>query len=383
MKICMTVFNAFTHDARVYKEAQTLLAAGHRVLVLALAREGLPEREVVDGIAVRRIPLSTRRWPRSTLTQALKYVEYFTRTLRAALAWNADVYHAHNANTLLIGAAAARLRRAWLVYDAHEFERGRNWGSSNVPLLFRQLWALPERLAIHRAELVITVCDSIAAELVRLYNVEPPAVVRNIPLYHGSVPPAPLRRRMDLDDATPLVIYQGVVTANRGLEPLLEAISRLEGVALAVFGSGPRLAHFRNEVHRRGLADRVCFTGQIPLEELPAYTAAGDVGAALIQNACLSYYYCLPNKLFEYLHAGLPVVASNFPEIASVVRRFDVGALVDPEDPEQIASALRAVLTPPERRAALRAHARRAATHYTWQEEEARLLQAYDRMVHS
>ncbi|MEW5987751.1 MAG: glycosyltransferase family 4 protein [Chloroflexota bacterium] len=373
----MIVFNTFTHDARVQKEAKTLVTAGHQVLVLAVSGRGLPRQEVVDGVEVQRVSLSSRRWFRSTLTQGIKYLEYSGRTLRAALAWRADVYHAHNANTLLIAYLAARLRRARLVYDAHELETGRNWGSSNVPPPLRRLWALPERLVIGRADAVMTVCDSIADELARLYRIPRPFVVRNVPEYQGRPVANALRQPLGMAQDIPLIMYQGTVTANRGLEQVIEAMAQLERGALVILGDGPLLEPLRQQVEERGLAGRVFLPGRVPLAELPGYTAAADVGLALIQNACLSYYYCLPNKLFEYIQAGVPVLASNFPEMARVVQTHEVGEVVDPADRAAIATALNHLLNDPAYYGRLRQNALTAASHFTWTQEGEGLLGIY------
>lgn len=377
----MIVFNTFTHDARVQKEAKTLVTAGHQVLVLAVSGRGLPRQEVVDGVEVQRISLSSRRWFRSTLTQGIKYLEYVGRSLRAAAAWPADVYHAHNANTLLIAYLAARLRRARLVYDAHELETGRNWGSSNVPTLLRRLWALPERLVIGCADAVITVCDSIADELARLYRIPCPVVVRNVPEYQGPPAANTLRQQLGLAQDAPLIMYQGTVTANRGLEQTIEAMSQLGRGVLVILGDGPLLEPLRQRAQEQGLAGRVFLPGRVPLAELPGYTAAADVGLALIQNACLSYYYCLPNKLFEYVQAGVPVLASHFPEMERVVKNHEVGEVVDPADPSAIAAALGRLLDDSAYYGRLRQNALAAATHFTWAQEAQVLLDVYRRLA--
>ena len=133
--------------------------------VYALKNESIPAYETVDGINIVRVNLSTRRLGLGILARLLKLVEYTICTCWVAYRDRADVYHAHDANTLFVAWLPAKLRGAPLIYDAHEFEAGRNWGNSTLPPFFRKLWTLPERLFIRAADAVITVSESIAAEL--------------------------------------------------------------------------------------------------------------------------------------------------------------------------------------------------------------------------
>jgi glycosyltransferase involved in cell wall biosynthesis len=236
---------------------------------------------------------------------------------------------------------------------------------------------LPERLVIGRADAVITVCDSIADELAKRYHIIRPHVVRNVPEYQPVWQPVDLHKRLNIADDVPLVIYQGAVTANRGLEQLIDAMVLLDRIAFIVLGDGPLLGFIRRLVYQRDLDNRVHLLGRVPLADLPSYTAGADIGVSLIQNACLSYYYCLPNKLFEYLHAGLPVVVSNFPEMGRVVRQFNVGELANPADPAEIAAAIRRILDDPACYGRRGLNARTAAAHFTWALEARQLLQVY------
>jgi len=304
--------------------------------------------------------------------------KYFTRTLLAALAWKADVYHAHNANTLPIAYAAAALRGARLVYDAHELETGRCWSNTNLSPLIRKLWALPERLFIGSSDGIITVCQSIARELEQSYQIRAPHVVRNVPKPLDSLQPVDIRSRVGLEHNVAIVIYQGGISRDRGIHELIEAITTLDNAALVILGAGPGLASLQATVARKGLTDRVFFLGRVPLENLPRYTAAADVGVHVIQNSCLNHFYCLPNKLFEYVQAGLPVVVSNFPEMARIVRKYELGEVVDPSNPNEIAAAIHRILNDDNYRQRLRQSALEAAKDLNWGQEGKRLLEIYE-----
>ena len=382
MRVTMIVLNNMAHDARVRKQARTLANAGHQVTVLALKDDSVPATECIDGFEIMRIGLASRPWGLGAIARLIKLVEYLLRCSLVALQTNAQVYHAHDANTLPIGWLAARLRRAALVYDSHEFERGRNWGASNLPALFRRLWVLPEQLFIRSADLVITVSTSIAEQLRQIYRIQRPLVILNCPEYHRPATSDRLRQDLAIGHDQKIVVYQGAVSANRGIEPLIEGAMLLPDIVVVVIGDGPQLPSLQRWVEQRGWQSRVYFTGYVSLEQLSSYTASADVGAALFQNVGLSHFFSLPNKLFEYLQAGLPVIVSNFPEMRSVVEQSGAGVSVSPTSPAEIAQGLQSILDDPARRAQLSAHAYQAGKVYQWANEAEKLLDAYDHLAH-
>lgn len=382
MNVTMLVLNNFVGDARVHKEAKALAEAGHAVLVIALHRAGLPLEEAGHGYRVRRLALRSLRWKGGRVVPLLKYLEFIAAALSASRDHPARVVHAHDANTLLAASFLARRDRAALVYDAHELETGRNFGSSTLAGAYQRMWPLPERLFIGRARAVITVNQPIAAELSRLYRIEPPLVVLNAP--EPAQPPRSdrLRQELGLGPEARLLLYQGRVGDSRGIETAIAALAHLgKDVHFAVLGSGPGLAEYRALAKRLGLAERVHFLGQIPLERLLEYTASADIGLSLIQNSCKSYYLSLPNKLLEYLMVGLPVIASDFPEMGRVVREFEVGELVqDPASAPELAQAVRRIFEQPARLEQMKQNTRRAAQKYNWEHEKRKLLALYERL---
>lgn len=375
MRVHSLVLNNFTNDVRVHKEAVTLAAAGHDVTVVALWQQGLPLAESGHGYRVHRLRLRTRTWRGGRLAPLFKYLEFAYRVMRFAGQHPADVFHANDANTLPAAWLAMRRFRVALVYDAHELETGRNFGNSTLAGFYQRFWSLPERLLIRKADAVITVCESIADALVQLYGISRPTVVINCPEKREIVRSNRLREELRIPPDLRIVLYQGAVASGRGLEPFLDAVQDVSGVAAVVLGDGPLLQGLRERA-QSGALERVFLPGKVPLSALADYTASADIGITTIQATCRSYYYALPNKLFEYIHAGLPVVGSDLPEIARVIRSFDVGEVVDPDDSGAIADALRRLLDDRRYREA-RANTRRAAEIYNWQHESAKLLALY------
>lgn len=381
--VCMIVLNDFTHDARVQKETTTLIQAGYRVTVIAKRNNpALPEQESGDGLEVRRVSIAPHQDGMPLVARIFKVLRFYIRLIRVAFNLDADIYHAHDANALPVGWTAAFLRRAKLVYDAHEFERGRNWGQSNLPPIVRKYWALPEILFIRSADAVITVSGSIADELANIYQIDKPALVRNCPKEYVAI-----NKTDNIRAATPdiaanqaIVLYQGRIAANRGLYRFIEGTMGVPTAVAVLLGDGPIRANLEQWVQENGWEDRVFFLGYVHQKDLLAYTASADIGVSLIQNACLSYYYCLPNKLFEYQQAGLPVIASNFPEMSFIVQTYDLGESVDPEDTSAITVAIERLLGDPKRYAQLQKNAHIAAAQFNWETESIELLDLYDKL---
>lgn len=405
------VKNSFEYDARVRKEAASLGRAGCRVTVVALhvpgrtaAREVLPE-----GTAVVRVPRVYGRLARlggeSTVTpaaglpaagtvsrsgprrRALRLAAPAVAVLRlvndrvvdrrmaaAALAAEPDVVHAHDLNTLHVGAAVAGRAGARLVYDAHELHRHRNGMSP----LRRLLAARAERRGLRSVDAFVTATDAWADYLAGLYHRPRPVVVRNVPELEGPDAVRDLRARAGLGPDRRLLLYQGSVQTNRGLEQVVSALDELPDCDLVVLGYGAHRPALAALAAARGVADRVHLLGPVDNRELVAWTAGADVGLCCIVGSSLSYYWSLPNKLFEYALAGVPVITSDYPEMGGVVRRSGIGEVCDPLDPHSIAAAVRAVLTDRDRYAA-RTRALVEANH--WGLEEQRLLAVYRRLV--
>ena len=227
--------------------------------------------------------------------------------------------------------------------------------------------------------------DGVAGELARRYGIPRPVVVRNLP---SARPPvegeSPLRAALALDARARVALYLGGLQAGRGLEPLIDAAGRLEpDHALVLMGPGhpDYIARLRDRAAAGGVADRVVFAPPVPTDAVVRWASGADLGLALIQNVSLSYFLSLPNKLFEYVAAGLPVVASDFPEMRRVVEDHGLGAVCRPDDPVAIARAIAWALDDPDRHARLRAAARAAAGELSWERESAVLVELVDRLV--
>jgi len=331
--------------------------------------------------AVRTHPLGRavgrRTWRAIMLFhKPLNFVDYYRRAYARALAEGFDAIHAHDLLTLPVGAALARKTRKPLVYDAHELYTE----MSTLRRSERLAWRYLERRDIGRATRLITVCDSIAGELVARYGVGAPTVLLNCPPA-AMLPKARtnrLRERLDLEGSPlRLVLYQGGLVPNRGLEELVEASASFHDAVLVLMGWGRSEQLLRNQIELSGLAHRVLITDPVPQAELLSFTCGADVGVIPYKAVGLNNYYTTPNKLFEYLSAGIPVACSRFPELRRFVERTGAGLTFDPSDPDDIALAVNGILADDAIRGQMREAALRTAGPLTWERQAEKLVALY------
>lgn len=377
-RVTMLVRNPFTNDTRVEREARTLTEAGYRVTVVADAAPGLPVTEERDGVTVRRVPRGGPAIP------GLRFVAHAWRLRRAVERTKPNVVHAHDADALQsAGPAAARLAVP-LVYDSHELwlgrtARGRSW---LYDLLNRAWYGLVERRYARRAALVLVANPGVAPELERRYGIQGVRHVANYPVEAEPVAARDLRSLPGVGSIpaeAPIVLYLGAVMAHRGVEEVVAALADVAGAHLVCLGAvGPHVDLVRAQVARLGLAERVHLVAPLPSEDVVPYAGSAAVGVSLVQPASLSYRLALPNKLFQYMAAGLPVLASDFPDVRAVVEGSGAGVVVDPTDLAAIARALRELLADAGRAREMGDAGRRAVRErFNWGEAAAELLRGY------
>ena len=369
----MVLFGDLRFDFRVFREADTLKAAGYEV-VLVVSDFGSRLPSVWDDFELHRIPLDRARSLR------FSYPLFWHRAAGIAAGIDAEVYHAHDLDALLPAARAAGKRKARLMYDSHELFVEQS-SLVDRPRI-RAFWRWLERRLIRRVDLVLTVSPAIAESLQETYNLpQRPVLVRNLPPFREPVGGEGLRQALGLvGDDEPLVLYQGGFLTGNGLPEQIAAMRQIGEGRLALLGSGPMEESLRRQVTAWGLEDRVRFLAPVPFSQLHAFTCGADLGLCVIKPTGNSFRWSMPNKLFEYLMAGLPVVAGDTPEIRRVIEETGTGALVDPEDPEAIAAAIRGLLKDEPLRRRMGEAARQSAEKYCWEREAPRLLEAYEQL---
>lgn len=403
----LVVRNTFEHDARVLRAASKLAELGLEPTVVAALRpngSGTPHERNGPVWIVRVGPRSTlarralgrvrgrltrragtanapapapRRGPGTgrivrRLGRLALALDFNLRAIAEARRLAPDLVQCNDHNTMWVGVISRLLLGSAVVYDSHEL-----WPDRNLRPEARPWLIATEALFVRVAHRVVMTSPAHAEVLARRYRVPPPTVVRNIP-DAGAASPEQLRPE-GLNGSAPVAVYVGGLLRNRGLEQSIRALPLTERpVRLRLLG--PVSDEYRAELERlaldAGVADRLEFAPPVPPAEVVAALASADVGLALFQPTCLSHRLVLPNKLFEYARAGLPVVGSDLPMIHRFVHEHELGATVDAEDPGAIAAALTDVLSD-KRREGLRAAARRAGSTLDWSAEGEILAQVY------
>jgi len=364
-EIVMLVVSALRIDPRVEREARALGASGWRVRVIApdISNPPVMESPIDWG------PNVTFDLLPGTISEYILKPPWLAgeEMYRRAVAAAPFAYHCHDLNTALIGLRAAWRVGARLVCDFHE------WSSENVTWnddrrcwephapLQRMLFRVVEKCALRLADEVITVNRSIAEQLEVLGKVPSRRVkvIRNIPSL-DAVPTRnypPLKRQLNLPDDAFVVLYQGGTGPTRLLEPIIEALALapevilvIRGPSLDIFGAG-----YKALASKIGAGGRLVLADPVPSRDVVAAARGADAGVWTLPNLCPNFYYALPNKVFEYLAADMPILVANYPEPTRLVQDHNVGLVFDPNDPVSIAAQMRRLVGDPALARRLRA----------------------------
>ena len=414
--ICMVVKNRLSNDARVKKEIAALHNDGWKITVIAMPEAGNPEMEIKNGVHILR-PLIYSRAKEKLRSQVERASSESKRPVKASIisilrknrlrrffadlqrdipwenklrkaAWkaNADVYHANDLDTLAICGKVALKRNARLVYDSHELwlESSRYLTATNFFNRIR-LRKVEQKYA-PEADAVIAVTPLRGKEMKKMYpSLKNLVIVENAPEKLVKLPETGrLRSMIAAKPDTIIALYQGVICPERGLEELLEAARLVKNpkVKFVVIGMDTWNGTLQKMAEEMKLGEKIAFLPPVPSEELPEITVDADMGFILFRNTCLNHYYSLPNKLYEYMMAGVPIISSDFPELSRVLKEVGSGLTVDPDSPEAIANAVDKLADNQILRQEMKEKGRTAALKkYNWEPQSRILSDMYRKLV--
>jgi glycosyltransferase involved in cell wall biosynthesis len=402
----MLVATNITNDPRVMKEATALAQTGYSVHVIGLCRTGTePVTEVFADVAMQRLNLwhmRLTRWlkaqrgrlvtetlfdtttsqtaqPKSSwrnwLIQYLYQVHYAINVLTifwayffAALGQQADVYHAHDVDTLLPALLVGWWRQKPVVYDAHEYWYTK-WSNK---VIINSIIHWIERIGTPRCTHVFTVNHSIAERMAKHYSLALPTVLMNVPADVPLQPPMPLADNQPVE-----LLYHGGYLPLRGLESLIAAMALVKAqVHLTLRGYGTIELALRAQVESLGLQTKVTFAPPVPMRELCQAASASHIG--IMPYTMQVGEFSLSNKIFEYMAAGLAILTNNLPVIAAIVNKHQLGAIYHSDDPTIIAQAIDELASDRIRLEQYRQRAWRVYhEHFTWKEHQQVLLDVY------
>lgn len=371
--IISLVLNNFTNDSRVHKEAESLSVLNKDVTVVALHEGELEEFQSTELYKIHRLKLTTRKWGRFKFIQLLKYIEFFIRFV-----WKyrkEDTFHCHDLPALPIGVFMKLITfgKANVIYDTHEF------AINDVPYESKKRQKAKfytERFFIKYADKVITVSESIAKEYQALYGIKKPYLLLNCPKYNPEIfQDNVFRSLFKLPENSLIFLYQGALTPGRGIEFLLKFFSENKNKdhVLVLMGYGSLEPLVKEYVLN---SSNIHLKEAVPPHDILRFTSSADIGISFIQDSCLSYRYCLPNKMFEYLMSGVPVIVSNLPEMVGVIEKYSVGVTVKENTNKSFNQAIRSLLSIDKD--TLVANINNAKSDFCWEKQELVLKEIYE-----
>jgi glycosyltransferase involved in cell wall biosynthesis len=359
-RVTLSVTNDLVSDARVHKVAKSLCEKGLQVTLVGRKRK--------TSLNLKPRAYSTKRMRLFFDKGFLFYAEFNFRLFFYLLFHPSDIVVANDLDTLLPNYIISKLRASTLYYDTHEL-------FTEVPELtdrkmVKAFWNSLEQFLFPKLKNVYTVNQSLSTIYQNKYHVKV-GVVRNVPLLSKS------HLKEKTMDTVAIILYQGAVNKDRGLEEAIEAMQYIPDAQLIITGTGDKLEALKKmAIHLYG-SDKVIFTGQIPHDELKRHTEKATLGLCIEKDTNLNYKYCLPNKLFDYMHAGVPVLASPLVEIKNIVDTYQIGAFIENHNPHHIAARINEILGNRSQLAEWAENTFEAAQHLNWQLEEKVLFEVY------
>jgi glycosyltransferase involved in cell wall biosynthesis len=322
------VSNDLSTDQRVHKTCLTLQKCEYDVVEMG--------RILHNSITLER-PYRTLRKKLIFNSGPLFYAELNIRFFCHLLFAKVDLIFSNDLDTLLACYLASKIRGKRLIYDSHElFTELPELHKSQVK---KQIWESIEKRILPSIKHSITVCHSISEYYKAKYKISM-AVVRNIPNLRTTD-----IENLDLEIPNKkIIIYQGALNKGRCLENVLHAMTMVTDGYLIIIGDGDLAEELKELTIELNVTDRVRFLGKIDGTSLHQYTRFASLGLCLLENEGLNYYYSLPNRIFDYLYSGVPVLASNFPEISNIVQKYNTGILIENNNPTFIAQQINQLL---------------------------------------
>lgn len=366
----VSVTNDLYTDNRVNKICLFLEKQGYDVLLVG--------RRKKDSIELPPRSYQTKRFKLAKETGAGFYALYNLRLFFFLLTKRANLLVSNDLDTLLANYAASKFKpNARLVYDSHEY-------FTEVPELIhrprvQKVWEAIESWIFPKLKIVYTVNESIAQLYHEKYRKEI-KVVRNIsPRFQLEVLPS--KADLNIPENVFLIIIQGAgINVDRGAEEAIEAMKLLDHACLMIVGDGDVVAQLKESVQHEGLSEKVRFYGKRPYAEMMAFTQHADVGLTLDKPTNKNYLFSLPNKVFDYIHASTPIVATDLVEIKRLIEKHEIGTILPELTPETLANAIRDLQENPVKLDQMKANCKLAAAVENWDNEQHVLEEIYPKV---
>ncbi|MCT7586733.1 glycosyltransferase family 4 protein [Aliarcobacter butzleri] len=359
-------------DSRVRNETVSLVNDGYDVDVYCLKSKKTFTDEVREKVNLKRFGIVSSK----VVAFLSAYVSMFFYSLGKKI----DSVHAHDVNALPVAYMISLFKRVPLIYDTHEL-----WSQSHHSISSKFVLssvAFMEKFFAKRAIKIITVSDSIQTYLEDYFDVKSIEVIRNIPSYTHIGQYDLFREKYNLSEDIRICLYQGLISKTRGVDLIvkaaLEVCKKNDNVVFFFLGDGPYLEELKQLVIDSNLEDKIYILGKIDQNELLKYTMSADIGVHAISNTCLNHEYCLPNKVFEYIHAHVVLVVTNLLELSKFVEENQVGITFEDNDAKSLEESLNKILGDDELYNKFKSNSIEASQKITWDNEYTVLKKLYE-----
>lgn len=365
----VSVINDLVTDNRVNKTCLTLVESGFDVVLIG--------RELPGSLQLPIWPFKAIRMRLLFLTGPLFYFFFNLRLFFKLLFAKADLLYSNDLDTLLPNYLVSKLRSLPLIYDSHEL-------FCEVPELLnspfkRKIWLGIEKWIVPKLSYCITVNESIAKLFQEKYKVIFTAV-RNISDVTENFKPK-TKEELSLPLQKKIIVLQGAgINIDRGAEELVDAMKFVDNAFLLIIGSGDVWNVLQQKVKDQNLNEKVRLINKVPKVDLMHYTYNADLGLSIDKNTNLNYYYSLPNKVFDYLHAGIPILATHLPEIEKIITHYNVGDFIESHQPKEIALKINEMLSS-HKLEEYKRNAITAARELNWATEKTKLISIIEQIA--
>lgn len=379
-------------DRRIMQQADSLTEAGYHVVIITKqdAENFLTNQAQVTSSAAWVYRIYRRLQQNAVLNKTILrpakslfcFIFGSPAQFQQKIFWplvsqeKADIYVAHDLPMLPTAVCCAKKFNAKLVYDSHEL-----FSEQEFNYFERRMWRAVEKKFINECDLVMTINQSIAVELKKRYHLPQVGVIQNAEkLVALQTNQKLFHHHFKLPPQASVILYQGNMSANRNLEILITALSKINDSMIhgVYLGSGPTVEPLKELAHKLKLADRIHFMPAVPQTELLSYTTSADLGVIPYLPICLNNKLCTPNKLFEYIAAGLPIISHNLVEIAKITRCFNIGDVTDFTNANKVANIITKIVSKKLTLLQMKQAAIKAREQLNWQVEGKELLSLYN-----
>jgi glycosyltransferase involved in cell wall biosynthesis len=370
LQIAFSVTNCICNDQRVLRICKVAGNMGLDVTIIG-RRKG-------DCCSNDNVPFRTKRF-RMVFKRGFLFYKFFNiRLLFYLIFHRSDILVANDLDTLLPNFIVSRLRKIPLVFDSHEYFTG-------VPELGQRpfvkwIWKSIEKSILPRLDNVMTVSQSIAGQYAAEYGINA-AVVRNCSGNSTHIEPY-TKEKLGIDPGHLLLILQGTgINLERGAEELIDSMLLYDKFSLLIVGSGDIIPALHNRVIRTGLTGRVNFYPKVSWNEMMRFTKTADAGVSLDKCKSLNQEFSLPNKLFDYISAGIPVIAGDLPEVTRIVTDYNCGIIIPEITPAEISQAVRLLNENYDLLNILKKNARETSAVINWKSESKLVKDFYQKLI--